>query len=75
MFAGKRKFKIKARPNVGGTDYVPPTLCLRAASVPANSAANVERTESRGSVFSTRLRRAGWAEKIILKTPRKAGAQ
>ena len=75
MFAGKREFKIKARPNVGGTDYVPPTLCLRAASVPANSAANVERTESPGSVFSTRLRRAGWAGKIILKTARKAGAQ
>lgn len=45
------RFKKPSKPSVGGTDYVPPTLCPRSANLPANAAANAERTGRPGSVL------------------------
>lgn len=44
MVAENPKFTNPYKQSVGGTDYVPPTLCPRAANVPANTAANAGRT-------------------------------
>ncbi len=54
---------IPYHPNVGGTDYVPPTLCPRSANAPASVAANVERTGRPRS----RLLNAGRAASHILQ--------
>lgn len=54
--------------NVGGTGYVPPTLCPRSANLSANAAANVERPGKPRRVYFKYFRLAGRAVKIIPKT-------
>lgn len=49
--AENSRFTNPSKPNVGGRDYVPPTLCPRAANLPANAAANAGRTGRPGSVL------------------------
>ena len=60
---------ISYHPNVGGTDYVPPTLCPRSANAPASVAANVERTGKLRGVFMAGRRLIGHGTGIARKTP------
>jgi hypothetical protein len=61
-FHQKRKNKPIDEIKAGGTDYVPPALCLRAAHVSACVSAHVEGTEKAGrrSTFHVRCVRP-WA--------------
>ena len=65
-FHRKRKNKLLDELKAGGTDYVPPALCLRAAHVSACVPAHVEGTGGVGMRSTLHMR---WERPVIGNHP------